>query len=88
MYYSCVITTILYGCETWLLNPTEKRQLRTIQQETLRKILKLSMSTPRPILYSEIGEIPIEFRWEGRQLMYAWKIVKKTLQMIYIKYNM
>ena len=59
LYYSCVIPALLYDCETWILNSPEIRNLNRIQINTLRKILKLSTSNPIPIIYSEIGEIPI-----------------------------
>ena len=80
LYYSCVIPALLYGCETWILNSSEIKRLNRIQINTLRKILKLSTSTPIPIIYSEIGEIPIQFRFHERQLLYLWKLVNKKDQ--------
>ena len=80
LYYSCVIPALLYGCETWILNSPEIKHLNRIQINTLRKILKLSTSTPIPITYSEIGEIPIQFRFHERQLLYLWKLVDKKDQ--------
>ena len=50
LYYSCVIPAPLYGCETWILNSPEIKHLNRIQINTLRKILKLSTSTPIPII--------------------------------------
>ena len=80
LYYSCVIPALLYGFETWILNSPEIKHLNRIQINTLRKILKLSTSTPIPITYSEIGEIPIQFRFYERQLLYLWKLVDKKDQ--------
>ena len=60
--YSCVIPTLLHGCETWILNFPETEHLNRIQINTLRKILKLPTATPIPVTYSQIGETPIEFR--------------------------
>ena len=75
-----MIPAFLYGCETWILNFPEIKHLNTIQVNTPRKILKLSTSTPIPIIYSEIGEIPIQFRFHERQLLYLWKLVNKKDQ--------
>ena len=61
LYYSCVIPALLYGCETWILNSPEIKHLNRIQINTLRKTLKLSTSTLIPVIYSEIGEIPIQY---------------------------
>ena len=66
--YSCVTPALLYGCETWILNSTEIRHLTRIQINTLWKILKLSKSTPIPIINSGVGEIPIEFRFHERKV--------------------
>ena len=62
---------------TFIWNSPEIKHLNRIQINTLRKILKLSTSTPIPIIYSEIGEIPIQFRFHERQLLYLWKLVSK-----------
>ena len=80
LYYSRVIPALAYGCETWILNSTEIKHMNRIQINTLRKILKLSTSNPIPIIYSEIGEIPMEFRFNERQLLYLWKLVNKKDQ--------
>ena len=63
-----------------LLNSPEIKHLKRIQINTLRKIIKLSTSNPIPIIYSEIVEIPIQFRFHERQLLYLWKLVNKKDQ--------
>ena len=70
LYYSCVIAVLLYGFETWVSNSPEIKHFNIIQINVLRKIRKLSTSTPIPALYSEIGKIPIEFRFHEKQLLY------------------
>ena len=77
LYYSCVIPALFYGCETWILNSTEIKHLKQIQINTLQKILKLFTSTSIPIIYSEIGKIPTEFRFHEKQL---WKLANKKDQ--------
>ena len=80
LYYSCMIPALLYDCETWILNSPEIKHLSRIQINTLWKILKLFTSTPIPIIYREIGEISIQFRFHERQLLYLWKLVNKKDQ--------
>ena len=75
-----MISALLYGCETLTLNSPEIKNLNRIQINTLQKILKLPTATPVPVIYSEIGEIPIEFRFHERQLLYLWKLVNKKDQ--------
>ena len=70
LYYSHVIPPLLYGCETWILNSPENKHLNRIQINTFQKILKLPTATPIPVIYSEIGEILIEFIFHERQLLY------------------
>ena len=79
LYYSCVIPALLYGCETWILNSSEIKHLNRVQINTLQKILKLSTSTQFQ-LYIVIGEIPIQFRFHVRQLLYLWKLANKKDQ--------
>ena len=55
-YYSCKIPVLLYGCETWILNSPEIKQ-NSNQHSTENKLFT---STPIPVIYSEIGKIPIE----------------------------
>ena len=80
LYYSCVIPALLYGCETSILNSLKIEHLNRIQINTLRKMLKLSTSTPIPIIYFDIGEIKIQFRFHERQLLYLWKLVNQKDQ--------
>ena len=75
-----MIPALLYDCETWILNSPEIKHLNRIQINTPWKIFKLSTSTPIPIICSEIGEIPIQFRFHERQLLYLWKLVNKKDQ--------
>ena len=80
LYYSCVTPALLYGCETSILNSLKIKHLNRIQINTLRKMLKLSTSTPIQIIYFDIGEIKIQFRFPERQLLYLWKLVNQKDQ--------
>ena len=87
LYYSCVIPALLYGCKTWMFNSTEIKHLNQIQINTPQKILQLSTFTPIPIIYTEIGKLPVEFRFYERQLLYHWELVNKIKQITYTEYK-
>ena len=65
-------SSTLNGCETWILNSSEIKHLNRIQ-----------IDTSIPVIYSEIGEIPIEFRFI-LDLSYLWKLVNKKDQANYV----
>ena len=87
LYYSCVIPALLYGCKTWIFNSTEIKHLNQIQINTPQKILQLPTFTPIPIIYTEIGKLPVEFRFYERQLLYHWELVNKIKQITYTEYK-
>ena len=41
VYNQCLMPLLMYGSETWTLNYRQVRQLRTVQQRHLRRILKI-----------------------------------------------
>ena len=41
VYNQCLMPLLMYGSETWTLNYQQVRQLRTVQQRHLRRILKI-----------------------------------------------
>ena len=41
VYNQCFMPLLMYGSETWTLNHQQVRQLRTVQQRHLRRILKI-----------------------------------------------
>ena len=43
VYNQCLMPLLMYGNETWTLNNQQVRQLRTVQQRHLRRILKDKM---------------------------------------------
>ena len=41
VYKAIVLTSLLYGCETWTLNKRQSRRLEKFHQSTLRKIARI-----------------------------------------------
>lgn len=70
LYKSCIIPTLLYGCETWILTNEEKKLVSTIQMNTLKMIMKVPDSSPNAAVLAEIGEKPIILTIEERQLTF------------------
>lgn len=44
VYQTCVLTTLLYGCETWTTYAKQERKLNSFHQRCLRRLLKVSWS--------------------------------------------
>ena len=64
LYKSTIIPSLLYGCETQI--PTEN--------------VKAPKSTPKISLYGEIGELPIDFIIDKKQIMYLRKLLTSKTQ--------
>ena len=46
LYHTVIVPAIVYSCETWVKCETDNSKLNQIQISALRRILKLSISTP------------------------------------------
>ena len=79
LYKSTIIPSLLYGCETWIPTENDKQNLLNIQLSIIIKIVKAPESTPKISLYGEIGELPIDFIIDKKQIMYLRKLlISKT----------
>ena len=74
VYNQCLMPLLLYGCETWTLYHHQIRQLRTVQQRHLRRILKIKwddyVSNEEVLTRSVVEDIEItlvrnRLRWLG-----------------------
>ena len=70
LYKSTIIPALLYVCETWIPTENDNQNLLNIQLSIIRKIVKAPKSTPKISLYGEIGELPIDFIIDKKQIMY------------------
>ena len=58
VYNQCLMLLLMYGSETWTLNHQQVRQLRTVQQRHLRRILKINgtiTSATKRFLQKHVG---------------------------------
>lgn len=74
VYNQCLMPLLMYGCETWTLYSTDVKQLRTIQQRHLRRILKIKwddyVSNEEVLSRSNVEDIEVmltrsRMRWLG-----------------------
>ena len=77
LYHVVVVSAIVYSCETWITCEADNRNLNQIQISVLRRILKLSISTPRVSIYIETGILPLNLECEKPQLMHLWTLLNK-----------
>ena len=68
---SLFINPLLTNSECWYnLKKTEIETLEQLDEELLRKILETGKSTPKVMLYLEMGCVPIRFIIQKRRLMF------------------
>ena len=80
LYKSTIILSLLYGCETWIPTENDKQNLLNIQLSIFGKIVKAPKLTPKISLYGEIGELPIDFIIDKKQIMYLRKLLTSKTQ--------
>ena len=80
LYKSTIISSLLYGCETWIPTENDKQNLLNIQLSIIVKIVKAPESTPKISLYGENGELPIDFIIDKKQIMYLRKLLTSKTQ--------
>ena len=80
LYKSCIIPTLIYGCETWIPATKDKSKLTQMQLSAIRRILKIPTSTPLVSIYIETGELPIMLECEKRQLTSLWVLLDSENQ--------
>ena len=75
---SLLVSSILCNSEAWFnLTNSDLNMIETIDLEFLRKILKAPTSTPKEILYLELGVIPLRELIKQRRLNFLFYIIHK-----------
>ena len=80
LYQTVIVPAIVYSCETWIKCETDNSKLNQIQISLLRRILKLSISTPLVSIYIETIILSLNLECEKCQLIYLWKLLNKKDQ--------
>ena len=71
-HQKCITPGLLYGCQTWLETPAEIEEL---QHTSIRRYLKLPVSTPKIALTGETGNFSLTSQVCKQQLTYLWKLL-------------
>ena len=75
-YYEGIVKTkLLYNCETWInMNKTNIDELEKIQNNSLKRLLRIPFSTPSMGLLYELKLLTIKASINQRKLMYFHKL--------------
>ena len=75
---TCIIPIITYAAEAWMPTKAEMEQLEKIFSNTLKRILKTPITTPREIVQVETGMWDVETMMQEKQILYLHKILKEN----------
>ena len=67
-----------YAAEAWMPTKAEMEQLEKIFSNTLKRILKTPITTPREIVQVETGMWDVETMMQEKQILYLHKILKEN----------
>ena len=75
-FRTLVMSTILYGAETWPVTQQEIRKLRTLHMRCLRDILEFTLWDRRrnADILKETGELPIEEQLRKKRLQWFGRV--------------
>ena len=84
---SLFISSILLNSEIWYgLKKTEVQELEYVDQALLRRILEAPACTPTPMLYLELGCIPIRYLIKSRRMMFLQYLLKQEEDSLLYKF--
>ena len=63
----------MYGSEVWGVKNTEV--IEQLQLKFLRSVLKVNRSTPKCMLYGEVGRLPLRYNIEQRMVNFWYRII-------------
>ena len=75
---SLLVSSVLCNSEAWFnLTKADLNMIETIDLEYLRKILKAPISTPKEILFLELGVLPLREIIKQKRLNFLFYIIKQ-----------
>jgi hypothetical protein len=78
LHDKCLIPSLLYNCETWILTEKEKNQINDLQIKALRALLRTPPAVPKLAYQAELGIQPLMASVHARQLGYLWKLLDQN----------
>ena len=86
LYNILVLPVLLYGSEIWGVGDITKIEL--FERKFMKKLLKVSYTTPTCIIYAELGNIPVKYLIKQRILNYWCRIMTSdTNKLSYMLYS-
>ena len=76
MFEAIIIPALLHNCESWIgINQKHYDELQKFQDNFIRRVLHLHVSTPKAILQWDIGLMPMKWRIIQKKLLFLNKVM-------------
>ena len=73
---SILLSSLLFSSEAWYnMRQRQIQDLEMADETLLRKIFAAHSKTPKELLYTESGNVPVRFILLGRRLVYLWYLL-------------
>ena len=89
LHETCILSTLLTNCETWVLNKGERDRIQKIELWALKKLLNVPVTTPTPAIWFTTGNLLTPILIDKRQLLYLKTLLDRpnhdwTRQMLFV----
>jgi len=75
LYESTILPSLLHNCESWVaLNERHIKDLQNFQNDFIKNVLILPVSTPKAILKYDVGLMPMKWRIAQKKLLFVKNI--------------
>ena len=79
LYEAQIISSLLHNCESWIgINDKHVQLLQKFQEEFIRKVLRLPLSSPKALMNYDTGLWPMEWRIKYKKLNFVRGIMLKS----------
>ena len=76
LFEAMIIPALLHNCESWIgINQKHYDKLQKFQDNFIRKVLHLHVSTPKAILQWDVGMMPMKWRIIQKKLLFVRKVM-------------
>ena len=76
LFEATIIPALLHNCESWIgINDKHIKELQDLQDNFIRKVLRLHSSTPKALLQWDIGLMPMKWRINLKKLTFTRKVM-------------
>ena len=83
---SLLVSSVIFNCEAWYnITSAEMTLLESVDIMMLRGILKAPRSTPKEMLYLELGVMPLQYIVRKRRLIFLYYILQQEKESILSK---